>query len=246
METSVRQLAAGATDVAAECMLQYLDSFRSRLNEDLRLCTQEIQGARRSAAAFGPPGPVQHVMGQIQGLWERVGVRQNRIDALIEEEEQARSQCDQMATAQTNAQREIGQLRAANDQLQQDNDPLRQELLAARATPRPSQPSSTSSGSSKHSRLTDQERVKQLTADNNRIRGEREALRKYNDKLKGAIAEWKANAYREKVHTDATVDRLLALLQEAEDKLRQPQGQPPSRLPSHQEMGGSSTLPACC
>ncbi len=122
METSVRQIAAGATDVAAGCMLQYLDRLRTRLDDDLQFCMRELQGARKSAAKFGPPGPVQHLMGQIQGLWERLGVHQNRIDALIKEKEQARGQCDQMATAQTNAQREIRQLRAANDQLQQDTD----------------------------------------------------------------------------------------------------------------------------
>ena len=139
---------------------------------------------------------------------------------LVEEKEQVKSQCDQMATAQTNAQREIGQLRAANAQLQQDNDRLRHELLTARATPHPSLPSSVSSGSSTHSGLADQERVKQLTADNNRIRAEREALRKDNDKLKDTIAEWKASAPREKEHHDAMVDRLLAVLQETEERLK--------------------------
>ena len=148
MEASVRQVAAGATEVAAGFMLQYLDSFWSHLNENLRLCTKDIQGTRKSAAAFGPPGPVQQLMGQIRSLWDCVSIRLNRIDALVEEKEQARSQCDQMATAQTNAQREIGQLRVSNEQLQKDNDHLRQELLAARATPGPSQPSSSPSCSS--------------------------------------------------------------------------------------------------
>ncbi len=68
--------------------------------------------------------------------------------------------------------------------------------------------------------LTDQERVKQLTTDNNQIRGEREALRKDNEKLRTANAEWKANACRKKVRNDATIDRLLAQLQEAEEKLK--------------------------
>ncbi len=67
-------------------------------------------------------------MGQIKGLWECDGVHQHRIDALVKEKEQARVQCDQMATTQTNAQREIGQLRVTNDQLQKDNDQLQQEL----------------------------------------------------------------------------------------------------------------------
>ncbi len=244
----MRQVAGGATDVAADYMLKCLDSFRTYMNDDLRLCTQEIQDARRSASAFGPPGPVRHLMGQIQSLWERLGVRQNQINVLVEEKERAKAQCDQMATAQTNTQREIGQLRAANAQLQQDNDRLRQELLTARATPCPSQPSSVSSGSSAHSGLPDQERVKQLTADNNQIRGEREALRKDNDKLKGAIAEWKVSVRREKERHDAMEDRLLASLKETEGKLKQSQGQPSSRLPSHHEMGGgggSPTLPVC-
>ncbi len=61
-------------------------------------------------------------MGQVQSLWERVGVRQNRIDALAKEKAHARDQCDQMAAAQTNAQKEIGQLRAHNEQLQRQNE----------------------------------------------------------------------------------------------------------------------------
>ncbi len=116
-----------------------------------------LQDVRQSAAEFGPPGPVPQLMCQIKGLWVRVGIRQNRINALVEEKEQVRSQCDQMATVQTNVQREIGQLKATNDQLQRDNDRLRQEFLAARATPHPSEPSSSSSGSSAHSMLTDRE-----------------------------------------------------------------------------------------
>ncbi len=220
MERSVHQIAGGATDVPAGSLIAFLERLRTRLDDDLQFCTRELQGACASASRFGPPAPVQHLMGQVQSLWERAGVRQNRIDALVEEKEQVKSQCYQMATAQTNAQREIGQLRASNEQLQKDNDSLRQELLTARATLRPSQPSSVSSGSSTHSGLTDQERIKQLTADNNRIRGEREALRRDNEKLKGAIAEWKASARQEKERHDAMVDRLLVSLQETEGKLK--------------------------
>ncbi len=112
-------------------------------------------------------------MGQVQGLWERLGVRQNRIDALVKEKMQARDQCDWMAAAQTDAQKEIGQLRAHNEQLQKENESLRQELLAARATTRPTGPPCVSSESSTHSGLADQERIRQLTADANWIRGER-------------------------------------------------------------------------
>ncbi len=230
---SLRQVAGGATDVAAGSLILFLERICTRLNDDLQFCTRELQNARTSASRFGPPGPVQHLMGHVQSVWDRAGVRQNRIDALVKEKEHARDQCDPMATAQTHAQREIGQLRANNEQLQRDNGSLRQELLVARATPRLSQPSSVSSVSALTPGL-----LKQLTADNNRIRGEREALRRDNEKLKTANAEWKANAHREKVRNDSTIDRLLALLQEAEDKLKQPQGQPPSCLPPHQEMGG--------
>ena len=184
-------------------------------------------------------------MGQVQSVWDCASVRQNRIDALIQEKEPARGQCDQMATAQTNAQREIRQLRASNDQLQKDNSKLRQELLVARATPRPSQPPSVSSGSSTHSGLTDQEQIKQLRADNNWIRGEREALRKDNEKLKAANTEWRAEACREKLRNDITIDRLWERLEEAEDKLKQFQEQPSSHLPSHQEMGGGGIDPTC-
>ncbi len=133
-------------------------------------------------------------------------MHQNRIDALIKEKTHARDQCDQMAAAQTNAQKEIGQLQAHNEQLQKENESLRKELLAVRATPRLAGPPSVSSESSTHSRLADQERIRQLTADANRIRGEREALRKDNEKLKAANAEWRADARREKLRNDTTID----------------------------------------
>ncbi len=67
------------------------------MQEDFRLCTGEIQEAHQSPAEFGPPGPVQQLMGQIKGLWERDGMRQHRMDALVREKEQARAQCNQMA-----------------------------------------------------------------------------------------------------------------------------------------------------
>ncbi len=82
-----------------------------------------------------------------------------------------------------------------------------------------------------------------LNDGNNRIRGEREALRQDNKKLRSTIAELRKDTHREKVRNDAMIDRLLGQLQAAEDKLRQPQGQPQSRLPSHQEMGVID--PAC-
>ncbi len=123
-------------------------------------------------------------MGQVQDLWERVGVRQNQIDALAKEKTHARDQCDQMAAAQTNVQKEIGQLRAENERLKKENESLHQDLLAARATSQPVGPPSVSSESSTHSRLADQEQIRQLTATVNRIRGEREALRRDNTKYK--------------------------------------------------------------
>ena len=221
MEASVCQVAGGASDVTIEGMIQYVESFRARMNDDLRLCTQELRDVRGSAAAAGPPGPIRYLMGQVQGLWERLGVRQNRINALVKEKTQARDQCNQMAATQSNVQKEIGQLRAHNEQLQKENKSLCQELLAARATPQPTGPPSVSSESSTHSGLADQERIRQLTADANRIRGEREALRKDNEKLKAANAEWRTEARREKLRNDTTIDRLWDRLQEAEDKLKQ-------------------------
>ena len=51
--------------------------------------------------------------------------------------------------------------------------------------------------------------------------------------MRSTIAELQKNAHREKVRNDATIERLLGQLQTAEDKLKQPQGQPQSLLPSH-------------
>ncbi len=165
-------------------------------------------------------------------------MRQNCIDALVKEKEQARSQCDQMATVQTNAQKEIGQLRAHNERMQKEKESLRQELLAARATPPQAGPPSVSSESSNHPGIVAQERIRQLTADANWIRGERGALRKDTAKLKAANEEWRAEARREKLWNDATIDKLWGQLQEAEAKLKRLQEQPSSRLPTHQGMGG--------
>ncbi len=219
-------------------LIQYVEDCRARLNDDLRLCTRELRDARGSAAATGPPGPTRHMKGQVQGLWERVDVRQNQINALAKEKTHARKQCDQMAAAQTNAQKDIGQLCAHNEQLQKENECLRQELLAARATPRPAGPPSVSSESRTHSGLSDQKRIRQLTATVDRIRGEREALRKDNTKLKVANEKWRMEASREKLRNDTTIYNLWGRLQEVEGKLKQFQGQSSSHLPSHSEMGG--------
>ncbi len=165
-------------------------------------------------------------------------MRQNQINALTREKAHAREQCDQMATAQTTAQTDIGQLRAQNEQLKQENERLRQELLATRATPRPTGPPSVSSETSSHAEMADQERIRQLTADANRIRGEREALRRDNAKLRAANEEWKNDACKEKLIKDTTINGLVSQLQAAENQVRQLQRPPSSSLPSHQEMGG--------
>ncbi len=170
-------------------------------------------------------------------------MRQNRINALVEEKEQARDQCDKMATAQTTAQQEIGQLRARNEQLQKENERLRQELLAARAIPRPAGPPSVSSESSNQSGLTDQERIRQLTATADGIRGEREALRRDNAKLRTANEKWRTESVKEKQHNDKTIDNLYKRWREAESQLTRLQASS-SRLPSHHEMGGHIRLPA--
>ena len=145
IEESVCQVASGATDVATDNLLQFMIGVHARLDESLQYCEGELWNACASASRFGPPGPVQHLMGQVQNVWNRAGVRQNRINTLVEEKEQARDQCDKMATAQITAQQEIGQLRARNEQLQKENERLLQELLAAKVTLLPAGPPSVSS-----------------------------------------------------------------------------------------------------
>ncbi len=230
-EDSVRQVASGATDVATDNLIQFMTGVHAQLNESLQYCERELRNARASTSRFGPPGPVQQLMGQVQNVWNRAGVRQNRINALVVEKEQAQDQCDKIATAQTTAEQEIGQLRACNEQLQKENERLRQELLAAKATPRPAGPPFVSSESSNPSGLTDREQIRQLTATANRIRGEREALRRENAKLRTANEKWKIEAKREKLLNDTTIDNLHKRWWEAEDKLKRVQ-----RLPSHHEM----------
>ena len=164
-------------------------------------------------------------------------MKQNRIDVLEAEKDQVKEQCDKMATAQTSAQQEIGQLRVQNEQLQVENERLRRELLAAKATPRPAGPPSVSSESSNPSGLTEQEQIRQLTATANRIRGEREALRKENEKYKVANEKWRTDAIIEKQRSESTIDDMYKRWKEVECQLKWALASP-SQLPSHQEMGG--------
>ncbi len=48
------------------------------------------------------------------------GVRQQNMDVMATEKNGAKIQCDQMAAAQTSSQREIGQLKAAYEELRQE------------------------------------------------------------------------------------------------------------------------------
>ncbi len=50
MESSVRQVARGFSDLTLEGVIQYVESCRARLNEDLRWCTQELRDACGSSA----------------------------------------------------------------------------------------------------------------------------------------------------------------------------------------------------
>ena len=110
IEESVRQVAGGAAEVAAGSLIQFMTGVQAQLDESMQTCMRELRGARSSASRFGPPGPVQQLMGKIQHVWNHAGMKQNRIDALEGEKTQAREQCDKMATAQTSAQQEIVQL----------------------------------------------------------------------------------------------------------------------------------------
>ncbi len=233
IEESVRQVAGGATEVATDNLIRFMARVHARLDESMQSCMRELRDARSSASRFGPPGPVQQLMGKVQHVWNHAGMKQNRINALEGEKDQAREQCDKMTTAQTTVQQEIGQLRAGNEQLQRENERLRQELLAAKATPRPAGPPSVSSESSHQLGLTEQEQIRQLIATANWIRGEREALRRDNAKLKAANEQWKTDAAREKLRNETTIDDLHKKWREAEDQLKWLR-----RLPSHQEMGG--------
>ncbi len=100
IEESVRQVASGATDVATENLIQFMTGVRARLNESLQYCEGELRNARASATRFGPPGPMQQIMGQVQNVWNRAGVRQNRINALVEEKEQVQEEAAQGEAAQ--------------------------------------------------------------------------------------------------------------------------------------------------
>ncbi len=243
IEESVRQVAGGATEVATDNLIRFMAGVHARLDESMQSCMRELRDARSSASRFGPPGPVQQLMGKVQHVWDHAGMKQNRINALEGEKDQAREQCDKMATAQTTAQQEIGQLQASNEQLQKENERLRQELLAAKATPRPAGPPSVSSDSSHQSGLTEQEQIRHLTATVTRIRGEREALRRENEKFKAANEKWRTDAIKEKQRNARTINDMYNRWKEAEERVKRAQASS-NRLPSHQEMGSHIYLSA--
>ncbi len=144
IEESVRQVAGGATEVATENLIRFVTGVQTQFNESMQSCMKELRDAHSAVSRFGPPGPVHQLMGKIQHVWTHSGIKQNRIDVLEGEKDKIKEQCDKMATTQTTAQREIGQLRAQNEQLQIDNERLHQELLAAKATPCSAGPPSVS------------------------------------------------------------------------------------------------------
>ncbi len=242
IEESVRQVAGGATEVATDHLIRFMAGVQARLDKGMQSCMRELQDVRSSASRFGPPGPVQQLMGKVQHVWNHAGMKQNHIDALEGEKDQVKEQCDKMATAQTAAQQEISQLRVSNGQLQRENEHLRQELLAAKATPRPTGPPSVSSESSNPSGLTEQEQIRHLTATVTRIRGEREALRRENEKFKAANEKWRTDAIKEKQRNAMTISDMYNRWRKAEDRLSQ-LPTPPRQLPTHQEMGGHVRRP---
>ncbi len=79
MEASARQVARGASDTTWDHAIQHMERFGNRFSEDLKLCMQEMREARNSAATTGPPGPTRHLMGQVQGLWERAEHQESSI-----------------------------------------------------------------------------------------------------------------------------------------------------------------------
>ncbi len=161
IEESVHQVAGGAAEVATENLIRFVTGVQAQLNESMQSCMKELRDARSSAFRFGPPGPVQQLMGKVQHVWNHARMKQHRINALEGEKDKVQEQCDKLATAQTTAQQEIGQLRASNEQLQRENEHLRQELLAAKATPRSAGPPSVSSESSNPSGLAEQDHPNQ-------------------------------------------------------------------------------------
>ncbi len=109
------------------------------------------------------------------------------MEALTDEKNQVKVQCDQMAEAQTGSQTEIRQLKVANERLQQENDQLRQELLAARATPRPLNLPPASLTSSTTSGPFAREEVDWLDRDGKRLWKERKVLQDRNKELEATI-----------------------------------------------------------
>ncbi len=109
------------------------------------------------------------------------------MEALTDEKNQVKVQCDQMAEAQTGSQTEIRQLKVANERLQQENDQLRQELLAARATPRPLNLAPASLTPSTTSGPFAREEVDRLDRDGKRLWKERKVLQDRNKELEATI-----------------------------------------------------------
>ncbi len=144
------------------------------------------------------------------------------------EKDQAKTQCDQMAAAQTGSHMEIGQLKVANEKLQQENNQLRQELLATRATPRPVELPPASSASSTTSSSTGQRR--EIVA------ARKEGRASQGQRTGGHHCQTKESRAD---HQNAMVDGLMLQIRATEDRYDQlTKSQTRSHLPTHQEMGG--------
>ena len=74
-----------------------------------------------------------------------------------------------------------------------------------------------------------------MTATVTRIRGQREAFRRENEKFKAANEKWRTDAIKEKQRNAGTISDMYNRWREAEDRL--------SQLPTHREMGGHVRRP---
>ncbi len=84
----MRQVAGGATEVTRDNLIRFMAGVHAQLDESMQSCMRELRDARSSASRFGPPGPVQQLMGKVQHVWNHAGMKQNCINALTAEKDQ--------------------------------------------------------------------------------------------------------------------------------------------------------------
>ncbi len=81
--------------------LQSLDIIYTEMEAQLHQKTRELQIARQTPNVYGKPEQAQHLMCQIQHLWDRDITSRKQIEALGQEKDASLKQSEALANAYT-------------------------------------------------------------------------------------------------------------------------------------------------